>query len=171
MKKTVLTYGLISGAIAAALMLAHLPFADHGAKGLIFGYTGIILSSLLVFFGVRSYRENVGAGKISFGRGLAVGVLIALISATCYVATWELVNFKLAPGLGDKMLDQMLASQVEKLKASGAGQDKIDATVSQAESFKKLYGNPLVNAAMTYIEPFPIGLAMALISAAILRRK
>ena len=150
-------------------MLAHLPFVDslHGSKGLIVGYTGIVLSSLLVFFGVRSYRENVGAGKISFGRGLAVGVLIALISATCYVATWELIYFRLAPEFAQKCL----ASPIQELKASGAEQDKIDAAQRQLDEFKKLYDKPLLNALITYIEPFPVGLAMTLISAAILRRK
>jgi hypothetical protein len=31
--------------------------------------------------------------------------------------------------------------------------------------------NPLVNAAFTFLEPFPIGLVMSLVSAAILRTK
>ena len=31
--------------------------------------------------------------------------------------------------------------------------------------------NPLINARLTFIEPFPVGLAITLISAAILRRK
>jgi hypothetical protein len=31
--------------------------------------------------------------------------------------------------------------------------------------------NPLINVCMTFIEPFPVGLAITLISAAILRRK
>lgn len=168
MKKTVLTYGLISGAMGIALMLVtFFVVADHGTKGLIAGYTGIVLSSLLIFFGVRSYRENVGDGRISFGRGLAVGVLIALISATCYVAAWELIYFKLAPGIAD----EMIFGEVAKLKASGAPQDKIDAAALQAETFKKMYDNPLANACLTYIEPFPVGLLMTLISAGILRRK
>ena len=168
MKKTVLTYGLISGAIAAVLMLCTLPFIDSldGHKGEVVGYTGIVLSAILVFFGIRSYRQNVGGGRISFGRGLAVGALITLISAACYVATWELIYFKLAPGIGDKMF----ASKIESLKASGAPQEKIDATVRQIESFKKLYENPVTNAAITLVEPVPIGLAIALISAAILRK-
>lgn len=168
MKKTVLTYGLISGVIGVALMLfTFFVVADHGTKGVIVGYTGIVLSSLLIFFGVRSYRENVGDGRISFGRGLAVGVLIALISATCYVATWELVYFKIAPGVAD----EMIFGEVARLKASGASQDKIDAATLQAESFKKMYDNPLANACLTYIEPFPVGLLVTLLSAVILRRK
>ena len=168
MKKIVLTYGLISGAIAAVLLLAHVPFmhALEGTKGLIVGYAGIFLASLLIFFGVRSYRENVGNGKISFGRGLAVGILIAVLSAAGYVAAWEAVYYS-NPGFTDKIFDK----QVEDLKAAGAPQAKIDETAQQIEAFKKMYANPLVNIAFTFIEPLPVGILMTLLSAAILRRK
>jgi len=168
MKKTVLTYGLISGVIGAVLLLAHVPFMDSldYSKSLIVGYTGIVLSALLIFFGVRSYRENVGNGRISFGRGFAVGILIALISAACYVAAWEVVYYS-SPGIADHVFDK----QVEDLKAKGAPQAEIDAAAAQVESFKKLYANPFVNAAFTFIEPFPVGVLMTLISAVILRRK
>jgi hypothetical protein len=166
MKKTVLTYGLISGVIAAVLMLAHVPFMDGSTKGLIIGYAGIVLSALLIFFGVRSYRENVGNGKISFGRGLGVGILIALISSTCYVAAWEVVYYN-SPGIADHIFDK----QVEDMRASGAPQAEIDKTAQEAESFKKLYAKPLVNIAFTFMEPLPVGILMTLISALILKRK
>ncbi|HET7712078.1 MAG TPA: DUF4199 domain-containing protein [Thermoanaerobaculia bacterium] len=166
MKKTVLTYGLISGVIAAVLMLAHVPFMDGSNKALLIGYAGILLSALVIFFGVRSYRENVGNGKISFGRGFAVGILIALISSACYVAAWEVVYFS-NPAIANHIFDK----QVEELRASGAPQAKIDETAREVESFKKVYSNPLVNAAFTFVEPFPVGLLVALISAVILRRK
>jgi hypothetical protein len=168
MKKTVLTYGLISGAIAAVLLLAHVPFMHQleGNRGLIVGYTGIVLSSLLIFFGVRSYRENVGNGRISFGRGLAVGILIALMSAAGYVAAWEVVYYS-NPGITDKIFDK----QVEDMRAAGAPQAEIDAAAQQVESFKKLYANPFVNVAFTFIEPFPVGVLITFLSALVLRRK
>jgi hypothetical protein len=169
MKRTVLIFGLLSGAVVAGMMGTSLAFmnAAESRKGDIFGYTGIVLGALLVFFGVRSYRENVAAGRISFGRGLAVGVLVALVSSCCYVATWEILYFGVMPGVGDRLA----ACMVERVKASGASQEKVDAMVQQTETYKKLWDNPLNNAAVTFIEPFPIGLAAALISAAVLRKK
>src|SRR4051794_23354067 len=99
MKKTVLTFGLISGAIISALMLATVPFMHKIGfnRGLIIGYTTMVLAFLLVFFGIRSYRENIGDGQISFGRALSVGLLIMLISCVCYVVTWEIVYFNFLP--------------------------------------------------------------------------
>jgi hypothetical protein len=166
MKKTVLTYGLISGAIAVVLMLAHVPFMDGGTRSLVVGYAGIVLSALLVFFGVRSYRENAGNGRISFGRAFAVGILIALISSACYVAAWEVVYFR-SPEIADHIFDR----QLEDLKATGAPQQELDQKARELESFKKLYANPFVNAAFTFLEPFPVGLLMTLISAVVLRRR
>ena len=168
MKKTVLTFGLISGAVSSVMMLATLPFIDRIGfdKGEILGYTTIVLSFLLVFFGVRSYRENNG-GTLTFGRGFTVGLLITLIACVCYVVTWEIIYFKLMPGFGEKYS----AYAIEHLKASGASQQTIDASVKQMEGFKRMYDNPLMNAAITFTEPFPIGLVVTLISAAVLRKK
>jgi hypothetical protein len=166
MKKTVLTFGLISGAIAAALLVAQVPYMDGSTRSLIVGYTAIVLSALMIFFGVHSYRENVGNGKISFGRGFAVGILIALLSSASYVAAWEVVYYS-SPGIADHAFDQ----QVEQLKAKGAAQAEIAAAAAEAESFKKLYANPLVNVAFTFVEPFPVGLVMTLVAAAVLRRR
>jgi uncharacterized protein DUF4199 len=169
MKKTVLTFGLISGAISAATMLATIPFVDKigWEKGEILGYTTIVLSALMVFFGVRSYRENVAGGRLTFGRGFAIGILITLISSACYVGTWEIVYYKLMPDFADKYAAHM----VERAKASGATQQKLDETQRKAGEFKQMYRNPLVNVALTFTEVFPIGLVVALLSAGILRKK
>jgi hypothetical protein len=169
MKKTVLTFGLISGAISAAMMLVTVPFADKIGyeKGEILGYTTIVLAALMVFFGVRSYRENAAGGRLTFGRGFAVGILITLISSVCYVATWEIVYYKFMPDFNEKYTAHM----VERAQASGESQQKIDEKVRKAQQFKQMYDKPAVNVAMTFAEVFPIGLVVTLASAGILRKK
>src|SRR5688500_7548370 len=94
MKKTVVTFGLISGALSSGMMLLTLPLLDRIGfdRGAVIGYTGIVLSFLMVFFGIRSYREQAG-GAITFGRGFTVGILITLISCVFYVITWEIIYF------------------------------------------------------------------------------
>ncbi len=169
MKKIVLTFGLISGAVSIATMLAAIPFEDKIShdKAEILGYTIIVLSALLVFFGIRSYRENVGEGRLSFGRGFAVGILITLISSACYVGTWEIVYFKFMPDFAVKYGAQM----VERAKASGASQQKIAEAEQQAREFKQAYDNPLINVAYTFMEVFPVYLVVTAVSAGILRKK
>jgi uncharacterized protein DUF4199 len=169
MKKTVLTFGLIAGAIMAAMMFATLPFMHKIGfdKGEIVGYTTMILAFMLVFFGIRSYRQNVSGGQITFGRAFAVGILITLVACVCYVVAWEIIYFNFMPDFADKYASYI----VEKARTSGATQQVIDAKLEQMKSFKAMYDNPFINAAITFVEPFPIGLIVTLISAAFLRKK
>ncbi len=169
MKRTVLIFGLISGAVSAVLMLSTQPFMDRIGfdKGLIIGYTSIVLSFLMVFFGIRSYRENIGGGEITFGRALSVGILITLISTLCYVATWEVIYF----GFNFDFCGKYSTYMVDKAINSGASQQAIEVIRQQMKDMKTMLDNPLLNAAMTFIEPFPVGLVITLISAAILRKK
>jgi hypothetical protein len=169
MKKTVLTFGLISGLIMIGLMTLSLIFSDRIGFGhsLIVGYTILIAGSLLVFFGIRSYRDNVGGGQISFGRAFAVGILITLIASVCYALTWEIIYFKFMPDFADKYAAYM----IEKARAAGQSAQQIQAITEEMKGMKAMLNNPLLNAAFAFIEPFPIGLIVTLISAAILRRK
>ena len=169
MKKTVLTFGLLSGAVSIALMVGSLPIVDRIGfdKGEILGYTVLVLSMLFVFFGVRSYRQNVGGGRLSLGRGLAVGILITVISGLCYVAVWEVIYFNFMPDFADKYS----AYYVAKAKAAGATQEVIDAKTREMQDFKKMYDNPLANAALTFMEPFPLGVLATVVSAVALRKK
>lgn len=169
MKKTVLTFGLISGAICAGMIVGSMPFEEKigFAKAEIIGYTTLVLAALLVFFGVRSYRENVSGGRLSFGRAFAVGILITLVSTACYVATWEVTYFGFMPDFGDKYAAHM----IDRAKASGASQQTIDKKIQELQQFSRDYRNPVINVAYTFMEMFPIGLAATLLSAAILRKK
>jgi hypothetical protein len=170
MKKVVIVFGLISGAISSALMFLTLPFMHSGVvsfeNGYIVGYTAIVLSFLLVFFGIRSYRENSG-GTITFGRAFSVGILITLISCVFYVASWEIIYYKLMPDFGDKYT----AHAIDTMRQKGAPEAAIADKKKELEKMWAMLDNPLINAAMTFIEPFPVGLIMTLVSAAILRKR
>jgi Protein of unknown function (DUF4199) len=169
MKKTILTFGLISGAISSLVMVAIVPFKDRIGfeRGPVIGYTSIVLSFLLVFFGIRSYRDNIGNGQITFLKAFAVGISITVISCICYVVTWEIIYYNFLPDFWDKYG----AHLVEKLRASGASPAAVQAKLEEVTRYKELYKNPLLNAVLTFIEPFPIGLVITLISALALKRK
>lgn len=168
MKKIILTFGLISGALSSLMMVATVPFADNIGfdKAYFLGYTIIVLSFLLVFFGVRSYRDNVGNGEITFGKAFTVGISITLITCICYVVTWEILYFNFLHGF----MEKYGAYTIEKLKASGASPAAVQAQLQQLQKYKQLYENPFFNAAMTFLEPFPVGLVITLVSGAVLRR-
>jgi len=169
MKKTVLTFGLIGGVMISTLMLANVSFAKQIGfdKAELVGYTVIVVSFLMVFFGIRSYRENVGNGYITFGRAFAVGALITLFTSICYVLTWEVVYFNLMPDFITDYANYL----AEKMRAEGATQQAIDSKLQEMRDFKQIYDNPLLNPLITLIEPVPVGLLITLISSLVLRKK
>lgn len=169
MRKTILTFGLISGAISSLMMVTTMPFAHRIGynKALVLGYTTIVLSFLLVYFGVRSYRDNLSNGHITFLKAFGVGICITLISCLFYVVTWEILYFNFM----HNFLDDYNAHMLEKIQSSGASPATIQAQLQQQKHFQEMYENPLFNAAMTFIEPFPVGLLITLLSSAILRKK
>jgi Protein of unknown function (DUF4199) len=169
MKKVVLTFGLISGLIISVLMIGSLLLADKIGSGhsMVLGYTIQVASFLLVYFGIRSYRDNTLGGQISFGRAFACGILITLITTVCYVAVWEVVYFNFIP----HFMDSYFAAQIHKVQSAGLDPASTAAQVAAIQRSQQSYQNPFVNMAYTFIEPLPVGLIMTLVSAAILRRK
>lgn len=171
MKRIVLKFGLISGAIISGATAIMLPLCmrgvlDFGASEVI-GYTVMVLAFSLVFFGIRSYREEVAGGSIGFGKAFGVGLLITLVACACYVIVWEIVYHVFIPDF----LDHYNAYQIDSLRADGATAAAIAAKEAEMETFAELYANPLFNVLITFMEVFPVGLLVSLVSAGILRRK
>jgi Protein of unknown function (DUF4199) len=168
-KKTVLTFGLISGAIISVLMGGSMLLADKIGTGhsMALGYTIMVASFLLIYFGIRSYRDNTLPGEISFGRAFACGILISLITTACYVVMWEVLYFNFMP----HFMDSYFAAQIHAVQSAGLDSATTAAKVAAIQHSQQLYQNPLVNMAYTFMEPLPVGLLITLISAALLRRK
>ncbi len=169
MRKIVLTFGLIAGAVMSAMMLLTMAVSeqirlDHGE---VIGYATMVLAFLMVFFGVRTYRDQVAGGRVTFGRAFKVGLFITLIATVCYVATWELVYYQFMPDFGKKYAAHML----ERARESGATEAEMAAKTRQMEHFQEIYRNPLINIAFTFLEPLPVGLLFALVTAGVLSRR
>lgn len=152
------------------LMGVNTVFADRiGFDRAIFaGYAAMLVAFLLVFFGIKSYRDNVADGEISFGRAFTVGILITLITCLFYVVSWEILYYTLLHDFPEKYG----AYLIENARASGATPEQISEKLEEVKKMKALLDNPLVAPALIFIsEPLPVGLVMTLISAAILRKR
>lgn len=170
MKKTVLTFGIISGVIVAILMSINTAFADRIGfdRAVIVGYTTMLVAFLLVFFGIKSYRDNIGDGQISFGRAFTVGILITLITCFFYVVSWEILYYTFLHDFPEKYGNYLM----EKARASGATPEQLAQQLEEVKQMKALLDNPVLAPLIIFIsEPLPVGLVMTLISAAILRKR
>lgn len=170
MRKIILTYGLISGGIAATLMLITALFVsdlENFSAGVYVGYAGIILSFVLVYFGIKSYRDKYKNGVISFGKAFQVGILIAVISSLIYVFAWMSYSPYLMPDFPQKYAK----AQIENAKEAGKSEAEVAQVEKEMQQYLKSIENPLVYGLMTFAEPFPVGLIITLISSVILKRK
>jgi hypothetical protein len=168
-RRIILTFGLISGALLSAMMAMTLPFLDQIGfdRGMVVGYTTMVLAFLLVYFGVRSYRDTIGGGQVTFGRAVLVGLGITAVATACYVATWEIIYFFVTPDFGEKYA----AYAIEKARASGASAAELARTTREMAEFQEMYRNPLINIAYTSLEPLPVGLLFTLVAAGLLSRR
>jgi hypothetical protein len=169
MKRIVLTFGLIAGAVLSAMMIITMPFHEQIGfdRALVIGYTSMVLAFLLIFFGVRSYRDNVAGGVVGFGRALVVGVSIGAVAGLCYTATWQVLHDRIAPDYMEKYEAHMLA----KARADGESEEAIALQKAEMEQFAEMYKNPLIMAAFTFLEPLPVAVIVALVSAGVLSRR
>lgn len=171
MKRIVLRYGLASGVILLAIAAVVLPLSLNGTigfdQGELVGYSTMVLAFLMVFFGIRSYRDSVGGGAIGFGKAFQVGILITLITCAVYVVAWEIAYFNFFPDF----LDHYNAHLIAKMREAGESEAAIREKAAQMAEMAELYDNVFVNIGITFLEIFPVGLIVTLVSAAILRRK
>ena len=169
MKRIVWTFGLIAGAVLGAMMLLTALLKDRIPldKAELIGYTTMVAAFLMVYFGIKSYRDTVLKGPIRFGRAFQVGVLITAVSCVCYSAAWQVISRRFYPDFAARYADGIIA----QAKASGASASEIEAKRVSMATYQAQYKNPLMNFAMTLVEPLPVGLLIALVSAGVLARR
>jgi len=165
MKKNILVFGLIIGTVLCINMITVIQMMyndpDFKANDVI-GYTVMVVTFSLIYFGVRNYRNNYLGHFISFGKALKIGALIAFVGATLYVIVALFYYYVFVPDFMDVYTAYVLENTAESELA--------DKTVEMA-NFKEMYKNPFFVILMTYAEVLPIGLVVAVISALMLKKK
>jgi ethanolamine transporter EutH len=171
MKKVILTYGLIAGAIVAGFMFATMPLYNNEtldfSNGEVIGYSSMVIALSMVFFGIKSCRDNHFNGHISFGKAVKVGLFITLIAAVMYALAWEICYQTVA----SDFLDKMMEHQVVEVRKAGGGKAEEEAAIKQFESLKSWYEVPILRFGITMTELLPVGIVITLVSAALLKRK
>ena len=169
MKRIVLVFGLISGALLSAMLAVSMAFQEQIGfdRGMVVGFTTMFLAFLLVYFGIRTYRDTIGGGSVRFGRAFAIGMSIVVVATACYVATWQVIYSRFMPDFAEKYAAHVIA----KARADGESEARIAERQREMAEFQQQYRNPLVRIAYTFLEPLPMGIPMSLIGAALLSRR
>jgi len=163
--KYALVYGLLSGSVIAAVITAALVLGPEDTHSLWFGYLVMLVALTFIFVGVKRYRDVERGGVIKFLPAFGMGLAIAIVAGIAYVCVWEAY----LAASGYRFMDEYIAAMVRHSQAEGASAAAIAAQVAEMESMRASYANPLFRIPMTFLEVFPVGLLIALISAALLR--
>jgi hypothetical protein len=169
MKKIIVSYGLIAGAIVSAMLFITQPLFRNGTinhqNGVYVGFTSMIVAFSLIFFGVKSFRDQHLNGSITFGKAFLAGILIALVGSLCYAITWEFVMHFVYPDFAQWYSQ----CQLEQLVKEGASETKLVEAKLELQQFEEMYANPLIRFGFTLMEIFPVGVIITLVSAGLLR--
>lgn len=170
MNKTILTYGLLSGLVSALLMTASTLYfnsTQNSEGSMLIGFGGIAISMLVVFMGVRKFRDNDRNGSITFGQALMVALLMTVISCICYAIAWMILSAVFMPDF----MDKYVAGKLEAMKAAGKSEAEIQQATESFEMTKTMYKNPFFKFGITLTEPLIVALPMCLIAALVYKRK
>ncbi|MBT1709705.1 DUF4199 family protein [Fulvivirgaceae bacterium PWU5] len=171
MKKIVLINGVIAGAIAGGMLFISTPLVRDGMlsfdSGTLVGYTTMVVALSMVFFGIKSYRDQHLGGTITFGKALAVGALITVVASCVYALVWEVCYHTVASGFMDGMADYYLREKREE----GATAAELEQYSREMNDMMVMYQNPFIRFGMTVMEILPVGVVLTLLSAVLLRKK
>jgi hypothetical protein len=173
MRKVTLIFGLLAGAIVSAFMVISLAIFEKTGKAVdnaLVGYATMVIALSMVFFGIKSYRDNYQGGKIGFWKAFQVGLFITLIASLMYVITWE-TYLRVRPGNAAAFIDYYIECQIDKQRHKGVSAAELDLEIKKGEDTKRMYRDPAIRFGITLMEILPVGLIITSVSAAILRKK
>lgn len=167
MIRIILTYGLISGLVVVGGILATMLLSGGQAphSSLWLGYLVMLVALSSILVGVKQHRDQALGGVIRFRTALTIGLGIAVVASLAYVAVWEayLAVTHYA------FMDQYTAAILAAKRAAGVTGAAYAKAVAETETMRRQYANPLYRLPETFMEIFPVGLLISLVSAGLLR--
>lgn len=168
MLRRVLSYGMIAGAIVG-IPLSILTVAMNGhtvtSYGMVIGYTLMLIALSTVFVAIKRYRDVDLGGVITFWPAFGLGLGISFVAGIIYVVAWEATVAVTHSDFAGTYANAL----IEQERAKGVTGEALAKFTAGMERFKAQYSNPLYRLPMTFIEIFPIGVLVSLVSAGLLR--
>jgi hypothetical protein len=166
MIRMILVYGFIAG-LLVGVPLSLITANAHigGVLGMVVGYLTMLVALSMVFLAIKRRRDLTQGGVIRFWPAFGLGLGISFVASIIYVATWEATVAYIHLDFASVYAQ----SVIEQQKAAGVTGEALQKVIDQMEQFKVQYANPLYRLPMTFIEIFPVGVLVSLISAALLR--
>lgn len=174
MQKVTIIFGLLAGVIVSVFMVIIMALCENGTinpdNSNFIGYGSMVIALSMIFFGIKSYRDNFLNGAIRFGKGFQVGMLITLVASLIYAVAGE-TYYQINPASQVAVMDKYAAYHLNKMKEQNASPADIDQKAKEMAELKELYQNPAIRFGMTLAIILPVGIVITLISAAVLKKR
>jgi hypothetical protein len=166
MTRIIALYGTIGGLIVAVPMIVLMLTLKHPPElGYLYGYLTMIVALTTVFLGIKHYRDKALGGVIKFGHALLIGLGISVVASIFYMVGWEISLAWSGVDFAGSYSNAMVAAA----QAKGLSQAELQKALADAAAFATNYRNPLYRMPITFMEIFPVGVLISLISAGLLR--
>jgi predicted enzyme related to lactoylglutathione lyase len=133
--------------------------------GMVIGYLIMLIALSAVFVAIKRHRDADLGGVIKFWPAFGLGLGISFIAGVLYVISWESACAIAHLDFAGSYAKAMIAQQ----QAKGVSAEALAKLTAEMEHFKVQYANPLYRWPMTFMEIFPVGVLVSLVSAALLR--
>jgi hypothetical protein len=159
-----LTYGILAGLVILAIFIPALALANQ--HSMVVGYLIMLVGLTLVFVGVKRFRDIERGGIVRFLPAFLLGLAISLVASIVYVIGWEIYLSTTDYAL----FDDYIGEQMRSYQAAGmSGAELAQKTEEMAAMRAQFRDNMPFRLAMIFLEVFPVGLVVSLVSAALLR--
>ena len=173
MTRTIIVFGLIAGAGMVLLQWIIYPLCYRGYitfdNSTYIGYAGMLIVFSMVFFGIKSYRDNQGRGSVSFWKAFQIGILITLLASLIHGVggmAYNLVNPDFKQFFLEKFTEYELGKLTQPVDPAAR-----EAVSKQVDLVRTIYENPILDLLFSVLMILPAGLIVTVISALLLRRK
>lgn len=161
-------YGVAAGALVGVpLSILSLTMSGHAMMryGMLAGYLLMLVALSTIFLAVKRHRDVDLGGVIGFWPALLLGLAISAVAGVIYVIAWEVLSSIAHADFAGTYARAMIAEQ----EAKGISGAALLRFKTEMEQFKVQYANPFYRLPMTFIEIFPVGVIVSLVSAELLR--
>ena len=170
MLRKILSYGTLAGLFIGGIVCTAVAAGGHRsslASSMAFAYVVMLVGLSAVFVAIKRHRDQELGGVIGFWRAFGLGLGISVVAGVLHAVAWEatlaITHLDFITGYANAVIAEE--------KAKGASAEAIAQVTAQMEAMKAQYANPLYRMPMTFIEVFPVGLLVTLVSAGLLRNR
>jgi uncharacterized membrane protein len=158
MKHTVVRYGTYGALICGIISVTSYVFNLDYDTSEIVGWIAILLGLSMIFFGIRYYRNNAGAGAITLGKGMQIGLLISLFPSFIFF----LISLIIFSFFGEEFVQKAIDYAAEHKP------EQVDKIRGQYET--GIFSNPVISSLVMFFTVYLPGVIVSLISALVLKR-